>query len=462
MAHWQFIRNAARLVDPASGLDGPGELWIRDDVIHAICATQSAAPRELQPDDTVEEIDAGGTVVTPMFVDLHVHLREPGGADAETIRSGCAAALRGGYATLYAMPNTVPTCDEPERVLQTTASAREAGPVEVVPVSALSRGLRGGELVDLEAMAAAGAGGFSDDGAWLSDERLAREAFRWAGRNGVVVMQHCEDFEITGTGVLHACDCVHRAGLPGIPREAEDRAVRRDIELAASEHARLHVCHVSTRGAVEALRRAREEGIPVTGEVTPHHLVLTAEDAVVGGPDFKMKPPLREADDVAALIEGLVDGTLAAVATDHAPHADARKAIGLLGAPFGAIGVETAFPILYTRLVRVGALSLGRLVETLTSGPCGVVDREAPRLAVGARARINLIDVETARSVDRRSLLSVSHNCPFHGLSLLGWPAASLLGGVLYGHIEDGPVRNRTITAGDGDPSCIDRSLNQP
>ncbi|MDJ0522638.1 MAG: dihydroorotase [Planctomycetota bacterium] len=444
MARWQHVIGASRLLDPASGVDGPGELWIRNDVIHTVSAVGAPPPEAVLPDDVVEVIDSAGLLVTPMFVDIHVHLREPGGEEHETIRSGTASALRGGYALVYTMPNTKPTCDAPERIAHVDRLAAEAGDVEVVSVSALSRGLQGEALVDLEAMAAAGAGGFSDDGAWLADERLAREALRWAGRNDVLVMQHCEDFQMTGPGVLHECDCVQRRGLPGIPRESEDRAVERDIRLAEAENARLHVCHVSTAGAVDAIRRAQERGLPVTGEVTPHHLVLTAEDAVANGPDWKMKPPLREQEDVDALVQALADGTLGAVATDHAPHSDERKAGGFIEAPFGAIGMETAFPILFTQLVEGGTLPLERLVDSLTAGPCAIVRREPPRIAPGAPARLNWIDLETPRNVEREALVSRSHNCPFHGLTLRGWPVAALLGGTLRTHFGGEPVRIRT------------------
>jgi dihydroorotase len=353
---------------------------------------------------------------------------------------------------VYAMANTTPTCDNPQRIAETLRRAREAGPVEIVPVSSLSEGLRGRTLVDLDANAAAGAGAFSDDGAWLADERLAREALRWSARNGLPVMQHCEDFERTGTGVLHSCTCVHEAGIPGISREAEDRAVARDIRLATDEQAALHICHVSTAGAVDAIRRAQAEGLPVTGEVTPHHLVLTAEDALAGGTDFKMKPPLRDPEDVAALVEALGDGTLAAVATDHAPHSDARKAAGFIGAPFGAIGVETAFPVLYTHLVMSGRLSLARLVTSLTAGPCAVVGRDAPRLAPGAAARINFLDLAVPRTVDRETLESRSRNCPFHGQVLTGWPVASWIGGRLRTAPRASGVRIRSQGSAGDDP----------
>jgi len=444
MSRWQLVSGASRLLDPASGVDGPGEIWIRDDRIVAVTAPGASAPAELRPMDDVEVIESAGALVTPMFIDLHVHLREPGGEEHETIATGAAAALRGGYAIVYTMPNTQPTCDVPERIETVARLAREAGDVEVVSVSALSRGLRGEQLVDFEAMAAAGAGGFSDDGRWLADEGRAREALRWAGRNGVLVMQHCEDLVRTGPGVLHECSCVQRRSLPGIPRAAEDAAVERDIRLAEEEHAPLHICHVSTAGAVDAIRRAQARGLPVSGEVTPHHLVLTVEDALADGTNFKMKPPLREQEDVDALVEALGDGTLAAIATDHAPHSDARKAAGWLAAPFGAIGVETAFCVLYTQLVAAGRLPLERLVAALTSSPAGLVGREAPRLAAGAPARINWIDLGTPRTVEREALASRSHNCPFHGRTLRGWPIASLLGGTLRTHFAEADVRIRT------------------
>jgi dihydroorotase len=454
MSLWQHVVGASRLLDPGSGVDGPGEVWIREGRIAAVRPPGPPPAGGPGPEDVLEVVDAAGCLVTPMFVDLHVHLREPGGEADETIASGCAAALAGGYAVVHAMPNTDPVCDAPQRVEQVLAAAKAAGPVEVVPVSALSRSLEGRALVDLEANAAAGAGAFSDDGAWLADEGLVREALRWAGRNGRVVMQHCEDLGLTGPGVLHECDCVHRAGLPGIPREAEDRAVARDLRLAEEEQAPLHVCHVSTAGAVDAIRRAQAHGLPVTGEATPHHLLLTAEDALEGGTDWKMKPPLRDPADVRAVVEALADGTLAAVATDHAPHREARKANGWRAAPFGAIGLETAFAVLYTRLVVPGALPVGRLVEALTSGPCAVVDREAPRLAPGAPARLNFLDVQTERRVDRESLASRSHNCPFHGASLRGWPVASLVGTRLWRQDVASAVRIRTEPPEGDDPDA--------
>ena len=306
---------------------------------------------------------------------------------------------------------------------------------------------------------AAGAGAFSDDGAWLADERLAREAFRWSAREGPVVMQHCEDLGVTGPGVLHACGCVHDAGLPGIPREAEDRAVQRDIELAAAAGAKLHVCHVSTAGAVAAIRAARARGQPVTGEVTPHHLSLTAADAVAGGPDFKMKPPLREPPDLAALREALADGTLQALATDHAPHAPSRKAAGVEAAPFGAIGLETAFAVVYTTCVETGLLPLSRLVTCLTSGPAEIAGRPAPSLAVGAPARVNLVDLVGSRYVDRDRLASRSRNCPFHGRMLRGWPVVSVVSDRVHRHDVGQTVRKRTIVPDRDDSGGSGRGL---
>jgi len=447
VAAWILVRGARGLLDPASGWEGPGEVWIRDGAIAAVTRPGDSLPR-IPAEDAFTVVDAQGTLVTPMFLDLHVHLREPGAPDSEDLDSGVQAALAGGYARVYAMPNTSPACDEPTRA-EATRRRTERAPVEVVPVSALSRNLAGRELVDLEAMAAAGVGAFSDDGAWLKDRRLAHEAFAWAGRNGVLVAQHCEDFDLTGPGVLHDCDCVRAHGLPGIPREAEDRAVRMDLDLAERTHARFHVCHVSTAGAVAALREARGRGLDVTGEVTPHHLLLTAEDAVHGGPDFKVKPPLREASDVDALLDALVDGTLTAIATDHAPHAPALKSRGFRAAPFGLIGMETAFAALYTGLVLPGRLRVGRLVEALTGGPAGVAGIEPPSLSPGSPARLNFLDVDGDWHVDREALQSRSRNCPFHGRVLRGRPVASLVGATLHGTVGGAAVRFRTPAEGE-------------
>ncbi len=435
MARWHLIQNATRVLDTTHALDLRGvDLWIRNGTLIDVIASGSDAPALLKPDDELHIVDAHGLLVTPRFMDIHVHFREPGNEDAETLATGRRAGLRGGYGCVFTMANTTPVCDEPGLVERTVNAPMGDDPCDVVPVSALSRGLRGSELVDLEAMAAAGAGAFSDDGTWLADRMLARQAFQWAAKNNVLIMQHCEDFEVTGPGVLHACSCTHTADIPGIDRRAEDKAVAADIALAEETHAAFHVCHISTEGAVKALRAGRERGLSVTGEVTPHHLLLTADDAVAGGVDFKMKPPLRESNDVDALIDALQDGTIEAIATDHAPHTDASKAGGLLRAPFGAIGLETAFPSLYTGLVKTGRLDLERLVSGLTTGPARIVGRDVPLIAVGEAFDANLIDLEHEEAVDRDLLASRSKNCPFHGLTLIGWPVASFCRAQLLVH----------------------------
>ena len=424
---WVHVRDAAAIV--ARGGEEPvaGDLWVRGDEVVAVGA--ASPPEPPAPGDEVVEIDGRNLLVAPPFIDLHVHFREPGGEAAETIATGRAAALAGGYGAVYAMANTQPTCDTPDQARQTARHADDESPVEVVPISALSRGLRGQELVDLEAMAAAGIGAFSDDGAWLADERLARDAFRWSAREGVPLWQHCEDFAVTGPGVVHACSCSEAAGLPGIPSASEVVAVERDLQLAADAGAPFHVCHLSTRGALELVRRARERGEPVTAEVTPHHLVLTVEDAVAGGTDFKMKPPLRDPSDVDALVDGLVDGTLGAIATDHAPHTKEAKARGWAKAPFGIVGLETAFAVLYSRLVQTGRLRLGRLVEALTAGPAAIAGRDTPGLvAPGRGARLVLVDLQQRLPVHPADFRSRSHNTPFAGLELAGWPLALLDG----------------------------------
>jgi dihydroorotase len=416
------LLRGGRVFDPGEGLDAVLDVLVVAGRIAAI------APR-VTPPAGARVVDVVGRWVLPAFTDLHVHLREPGGEASETIATGTASALAGGFACVYAMPNTDPTADRPEVIARVLAAARAAGPCEVVPVSAITEGLRGRVPVDFRAQRAAGAGAFSDDGAWVGDDAVATVAFRAAGEDGFLVMEHCEDLAITAGGVLHDAPSVRAAGIAGIPRGAEDHATARDLALAARYGARLHLCHVSTAGAVDRLRAGKAAGERVTGEVTPHHLVLTVDDAVRGGPDFKMKPPLRDAADVDALVEALADGTIDAIGTDHAPHADAKKAAGLAKAPFGAIGLETAFPVLYTPLVATGRLSLRRLVEALVVGPARVAGRTADALRVGARARVVVIDPVTARRVDRARLRSKSHNCPFHGMDLVGWPTTIVLDG---------------------------------
>jgi dihydroorotase len=416
------VVRGGRLFDPGEGIDEVGDLLVVDGRVAALGRAAASAP------DGALEVDARGLLVAPAFVDLHVHLREPGGEASETIATGTASALAGGYGSVWAMPNTDPVADEPSGIRRVVEAAARAGPCEVVPVSAITKGLRGREVVDFAAQAAAGAGAFSDDGAWPADEAVASAAFRAAAERDLLLMQHCEDFSVTGPGCLHDAPAVRAAGIAPIPRRAEDSATERDLRLARRFGSRLHLCHVSTAGAVDRLRAAKAEGLAVSGEVTPHHLVLTVEDALAGGADFKMKPPLREASDVEALVRALADGTIDAVATDHAPHAEAKKAAGIPGAPFGAIGLETAFPVLYTRLVATGRLPLARLVEALTTGPSRVARRDPPTLRVGAPARVAGLDLERERVVDRARLRSKSRNCPFHGTALRGWPRFTLVG----------------------------------
>jgi dihydroorotase len=405
----------ALLFDPATETLDEGDLLVRGGRVAGLGRVGPTGA-------DVPTVAADGCVVSPRFWDLHVHFREPGGEEAETIGSGVAAAIAGGYGLVCAMPNTDPVADAPEVLARVRAAAARAGPCAVEPVSALSRGLLGRELVDFEAQAAAGAVAFSDDGAWLADEALAERAFSACARGGWLVMQHCEDPALSRGGCLHAAPEVLSRGLAPLVREAEDRAVARDLRLAERLGARLHVCHVSTRGAVEALREARARGVAASGEAAPHHLTMTVADALAGGADHKMKPPLREPDDVAALVEGLSDGTIEAVATDHAPHPARRKAAGLSGAPFGAIGLETAFPVLHTRLVEAGRLPLERLLAAMTAGPARVLRRPPPSLAPGQPADFVLADLRTSRVVDRDRLRSKSRNCPFHGWALTGWP----------------------------------------
>ena len=416
-----LLLRGARLVDPLEGLDGPVDVLVRKDRIERVGVSIPEGPG-------VEVVDLGGMLLTPGLVDPHVHLREPGQEEKETIATGTGAAAAGGFVAVCAMPNTTPVIDSPELVRIVIERATEAGPVRVHPIAAATIGSRGETPTDAAALVAAGAVAISDDGRPIPDDVLP-EVLGRARDAGVPLADHCEVLERSAGGSIFAGPLARRLGVAGIPADAESEAVARDLAALARTGGRLHVCHVSTAHSVELLRGAKAEGLAVTAEATPHHLVLTVEAVATCGADAKMNPPLATAADRETVRAALADGTIDCVATDHAPHADAAKRRGLEDAPFGVIGLETAFALLYTDLVLNGSLPLSTLVRRLSADPARVMGIEQPRIRAGARADLAAFDTESEWVVDPERFRSRSRNTPFAGWRLRGRPVYTLAGG---------------------------------
>lgn len=380
-----------------------------------------AAPRA---DEQV--IDASNRLLAPGFVDIHVHLREPGGEHKETIATGTAAAAAGGFTTICPMPNTRPVPDDRETLDALFKKIEETASVRVLPYAAISKNQLGQELVAFEELTDAFA--FTDDGVGVQSAAVMREAMRHAAKLGKTVVAHCED-DTLKAGCVHEGAYSEREGLQGIPSLAESIHIARDVLIAEATGCHYHVCHVSTKESVRVIRDAKRAGIRVTAEVTPHHLVLTEDDIEGQDPNFKMNPPLRSKADRAALLEGLRDGTIDCIATDHAPHAADEKALGIERAPFGITGFETAFPLLYTKLVQTNQMTLSELVDALTRKPAALFDLPYGRLEVGAPADLVLLDLETVRPVEPERFYSKGKNTPFAGQLLTGYPVMTLVGG---------------------------------
>jgi len=378
------------------------------------------------PLETDQVIDAMGYTVAPGFVDVHVHLREPGGEHKETIATGTAAAAAGGFTTICPMPNTRPVPDDRETLDALFKKIEETASVRVFPYAAISKNQLGQELVAFEQLTDAFA--FTDDGVGVQSAAVMREAMKRAAAVEKSIIAHCEDDSLKA-GCVHEGAYSAREGLQGIPSLAESIHIARDVLIAEATGCHYHVCHVSTKESVRVIRDAKRAGIRVTAEVTPHHLVLTEDDIIGRDPNFKMNPPLRSEADRQALLAGLQDGTIDCIATDHAPHAAEEKALGIERAPFGITGFETAFPLLYTKLVEPGIFTLNQLFDWMSRKPADLFDLPFGRIEVGAPADLVLLDLETVRTVQPNQFLSKGKNTPFAGAALTGYPVLTLVGG---------------------------------
>lgn len=383
------------------------------------------------PQGTHEWVDCKGGLISAGLIDVHVHLREPGFEHKETIETGAKAAARGGFTTICCMPNTRPSIDSVETVTYILDKAREAGMARVIPYGAITVRQLGKELTDFAGLKEAGIFALTDDGVGVQSTAMMKKAMQAAKELGISIVAHCEDDDLLIPGAaLHDGEVAKRHGLPGIPSESESIHVGRDILLAEQTGVHYHVCHISAKESVRLVRDGKRAGVNVTCEVTPHHLLLCDEDIPESlDTNWKMNPPLRSREDRAALIAGLKDGTIDMIATDHAPHTAEEKANGMARAPFGIVGSETAFPLLYTHFVQTGELTLKELVDLLTIKPAAAFGLPYGRLEVGAVADLTVIDLETEKKIDPAAFASKGTNTPFAGWACKGWPVMTMVEG---------------------------------
>jgi dihydroorotase len=435
-----LLIRGGRVIDPSSRLDGIADILIDAGKIAVIGpqAIETAQPRDGSTLHTpLEMIEAHGLLVVPGLIDIHTHLREPGYEYKESIESGSAAAAAGGFTAVACMANTNPVNDDAAVTEYILDKARAVGLVQVFPIGAVSVGLAGERLAEIGELKQAGVVGLSDDGKSVMNSQLMRLALEYAGMFALPVISHCEDTHLAAHGVMHEGRVSTELGLRGIPAQAEDIMVARDLALAELTGGRLHIAHVSTAGAVRLVRDAKARGLHVTAEVTPHHLILTDEAVRGYDSNTKMYPPLRTAADVEALRQALRDGTIDAIATDHAPHDLADKEVEFDQAPVGIIGLETALP-LTLRLVETGVLPLADAIAKLSWGPAQVLGLAKGTLRVGAEADVTLIDAQTEYVVDRREFRSKSRNSPFHGWTLKGRAVMTICAGkIVYSRIPE-------------------------
>ncbi len=428
-----LLRNG-RVVDPAQSLDQGLDVLLEDGFVARL-------GERIEPPPDTPVLDAAGLVVAPGFIDLHVHLREPGFEYKETIETGCRAAVAGGFTAVCAMPNTDPVNDDPSVTRFIRERAGEVGLCRVYPVGALSKGQKGEELAEIGEMVREGAVAVSDDGRPVMNAQLMRRALEYARSFDVPIAAHEEDVHLADGGSMHEGEVSTRIGLKGIPSAAEDVMVARDVLLAELTGGRLHLCHLSTRGSLDLVRMARRKGIRVTCEVTPHHFTLTDEDLAASNydPNWKMNPPLRSRDDVEAVLQAIYDGTVDAIVTDHAPHHADEKELDFADAPFGIVGLETVVPLALDRLVHGRVIGLLQLVRLLSTRPAEIFGLPGGTLAEGSPADVTLLDLRARTTVDPAGFRSRSRNTPFAGMQLRGAPVGTIVGGRVVWRAGEAP-----------------------
>jgi len=376
-----------------------------------------------------ETIDAKEQFLTAGFIDMHIHLREPGYEHKETIETGSLAAVKGGFTTIACMPNTNPVIDSPDVLKTVLDKGQQVGKAKLLSYACITKGEQGKELADFAALKEAGAAGFTDDGVGVQSAQVMKDAMELAASLDLPIVAHCEDDTLVVGAPVNEGTFADKHGFKGIPNESEAIHVGRDILLAETSGVHYHVCHVSTEQSVRLIRQAKQQGVNVTAEVCPHHLILSEEDIPEPDANWKMNPPLRSKRDVQAMIDALEDGTIDMLVTDHAPHSAEEKALGMLEAPFGIVGLETAFPLMYTHFVKPGILPLSLIIKKMTLEPARVIGLETGRIEAGAPADLTLIDLEQESTVDPAQFASKGKNTPFTGWKLQGWPTMTMVDG---------------------------------